>query len=146
MQVSKILKHPLFPIISAALSGLIFGVGLLLSGMTNPAKVLAFLDLGGAWDPSLALVMAGGIGFAFWPFRLAKKRPVTFLHLPTTLPVSTAIDRRLLGGSLLFGIGWGIAGLCPGPALVVLSAGSLKGFAFVAAMIAGMLLFEVLEN
>ena len=93
----------------AFLAGLIFGVGLLISGMTNPAKVLGFLDLAGAWDPSLALVMAGAIGVAVAGFALAKRRQNTWLDLPILLPVATHIDRRLIGGSALFGVGWGLA-------------------------------------
>jgi uncharacterized membrane protein YedE/YeeE len=130
----------------AFLAGLIFGVGLLISGMTNPAKVLGFLDLAGAWDPSLALVMAGAIGVAVAGFALAKRRQNTWLDLPILLPVATHIDRRLIGGSALFGVGWGLAGICPGPAVVLLGTASGKGTMFFVAMLAGMGVFEWMEH
>lgn len=126
-------------IVIAALAGLIFGLGLIVSGMVFPAKVLGFLDLAGAWDPSLALVMAGAIAVGLPAFAWARRARVQ-------LPGATRIDRRLVGGSLLFGIGWGLAGLCPGPALVVLGMGDVKALGFVAAMLAGMALFELLER
>jgi len=126
--------------------GLVFGLGLLLSGMTNPAKVLGFLDLAGAWDPSLALVMAGAIAVALAAFMLAKRRQTTWLGLPMLLPVATHIDRRLVIGSVLFGVGWGLAGICPGPALVLVVAGGTKGLIFFAAMLVGMGLFEWIER
>lgn len=114
--------------------------------MVDPAKVLGFLDLAGAWDPSLALVMAGAIAVGLPVFALAARRRESLLGLPMQLPQSTGVDRRLVGGSLLFGIGWGLAGLCPGPALVVAAVGDAKALGFVAAMLAGMALFEVLER
>lgn len=129
-----------------AITGLLFGLGLIVSGMVQPAKVLGFLDLAGAWDPSLALVMAGAIAIGLPAFTLAKRRRETFLGLQMQLPNSSLIDRRLVGGSLLFGIGWGLAGLCPGPALVVAGWGDPKALGFVAAMLAGMALFEVLDR
>jgi uncharacterized membrane protein YedE/YeeE len=129
-----------------AITGLLFGLGLIVSGMVQPAKVLGFLDLAGAWDPSLALVMAGAIALGLPAFTLAKRRRETFLGLQMQLPNSSLIDRRLVGGSLLFGIGWGLAGLCPGPALVVAGGGDPKALGFVAAMLAGMVLFEVLDR
>ena len=132
--------------IVAALSGLLFGLGLIASGMVDPAKVLGFLDLAGAWDPSLAFVMAGAIAVGLPVFALAARRRESLLGLPMQLPRSTGVDRRLVGGSLLFGIGWGLAGLCPGPALVVAAVGDAKALGFVAAMLAGMALFEVLER
>ncbi len=125
--------------------GLLFGLGLMLAGMTNPAKVLAFLDLAGAWDPSLALVMGGAILVGLGAFALAKRRQRTFLGGPLTLPTATAIDRRLLVGGALFGVGWGLAGLCPGPALASLGLGDSRVLVFVAAMLGGMAVFEVLE-
>jgi hypothetical protein len=132
--------------LTALLAGLIFGIGLLLAGMANPAKVLGFLDLAGAWDPSLALVMLGAIGVAVLPFRWARRQRLTLLDAPMQLPDKRSLDRRLLGGSLLFGIGWGIAGICPGPALAILLSGHWQVLLFVLAMLAGMLLFSVLEK
>lgn len=132
--------------LTAFLAGLVFGLGLLLAGMANPAKVLGFLDLAGAWDPSLALVMAGAIALALLPFVWARRRSYSLLGAPLQLPVKRALDRRLLGGSLLFGIGWGIAGICPGPAVAILLSGHWQVLVFVAAMLAGMALFEVLER
>ncbi len=130
----------------AALAGLLFGLSLILSGMVFPAKVQGFLDLAGFWDPSLALVMAGAIAVGLPAFALARRRRTSFAGLQMQLPSSTRIDRRLVGGSLLFGIGWGLAGLCPGPALVVAGLGDAKAIGFVAAMLAGMAIFEVLER
>ena len=128
-----------------SLLGLLFGLGLLLAGMTDPAKVLAFLDLAGAWDPSLALVMGGAIVVGLGAFALATQRQRTLLGGPLVLPTATAIDRRLLAGSALFGVGWGLAGFCPGPALVSLGLGDARVVVFVAAMLGGMAVFEVLE-
>ena len=128
------------------LAGLLFGLGLMLAGMTDPSKVLAFLDLASAWDPSLALVMGGGIAVGLGAFTLAKGRSKTLLGSAIFLPQATVIDRRLLGGSALFGVGWGLAGFCPGPALVSLGLGDAKVWVFVAAMVAGMLVFEWLES
>lgn len=132
--------------ITAFLSGLIFGVGLLVSGMANPDKVLSFLDLAGDWDPSLALVMLAAIAVGLIAFTFVKRRHQSLLGEPLRLPTKTALDSRLVLGSLGFGIGWGLAGFCPGPALVALGAGEAKAAVFVAAMLAGMGLFEVLEN
>ncbi|MES2069933.1 MAG: YeeE/YedE family protein [Pseudomonadota bacterium] len=129
----------------SALAGLLFGLGLILAGMANPAKVLGFLDLAGYWDPSLALVMAGAIAVGSAAFAVARRRSKSLLGLPLQLPAATRIDRRLLAGSLMFGIGWGLAGICPGPALVLLGTGAGKAVVFVAAMLLGMLLFEMLE-
>lgn len=128
------------------LAGLVFGIGLIVSGMSNPAKVLGFLDLAGKWDPSLALVMAGAIAVAVGAYAIAQRRQTTWLGLPMLLPIATHIDRRLVLGSALFGLGWGLAGICPGPALVLVGAGFTKGLLFVAAMLAGMALFEVFER
>ncbi|MBU4611761.1 YeeE/YedE family protein [Achromobacter sp. GG226] len=133
-------------LIIASLAGLIFGLGLMLSGMTNPAKVLGFLDVAGPWDPSLALVMAGAIAVGVFAFAWARRRTHSLLGLPMELPSSRQIDRRLVGGSLLFGIGWGIAGFCPGPALVALGMGERKAVVFVVAMLIGMGIFEYLER
>lgn len=131
---------------SSLLAGLVFGLGLIVSGMANPAKVLGFLDLTGRWDPSLAFVMAGAIAVAMVAFALARKRTSSILGAEIRLPSKRSIDRRLVGGSLLFGVGWGIAGFCPGPALVSLGMGQIKGLVFVAAMLAGMGVFELLER
>jgi uncharacterized membrane protein YedE/YeeE len=129
----------------AFIAGLTFGIGLIVSQMASPAKVLGFLDLAGPWDPSLALVMAGAIAVAAIPFALAGKRPATLLGTPFALPTNRVIDAPLVGGALLFGAGWGLAGFCPGPALVALGAGQVKASVFVAAMLAGMLAFEGIE-
>ncbi|NHN79254.1 YeeE/YedE family protein [Azotobacter chroococcum] len=132
--------------LTALLAGLIFGLGLLLAGMSNPAKVLGFLDLGGAWDPSLALVMASAIGVALLPFSWARRQQRSLLGAPMQLPQKRELDRRLIGGSLLFGIGWGIAGICPGPALTLLLGGYWQSLLFVLAMLGGMWLFTALER
>ncbi|MEO5687649.1 MAG: YeeE/YedE family protein [Burkholderiaceae bacterium] len=129
----------------AFLAGLVFGLGLLLSGMADPAKVLGFLDLAGAWDPSLAFVMAGAIAAGVLAFALARRRTRSLLGDAMQLPTKTSIDRRLVAGSLLFGAGWGLAGFCPGPALVALGMGESKAIVFVVAMLAGMGLFELIE-
>ena len=126
--------------------GLVFGIGLVLSGMTDPGKVIGFLDLFGAWDPSLALVMGGAVLVGVFAFALAKKRTTTFLGGALTLPGSRDIDRRLVVGGLLCGAGWGLAGFCPGPAIVSLASGQPKAAVFVAAMLAGMLVFEFSER
>lgn len=133
-------------LIFALLSGLIFGLGLILAGMANPAKVLAFLDLAGLWDPTLALVMGGAIAVGFVAFRIAGKRSSSFLGLPMNIPSSRIIDKRLVIGSLVFGIGWGLVGICPAPAFVLLGAGSIKGIVFLIAMLVGMGIFELLES
>lgn len=118
--------------------GLLFGFGLLLSGMTDPGKVQGFLDIAGHWDPSLALVMGGAIGVALLPFQHARARLKTWLGMPMQLPTARQIDRRLIVGSTLFGIGWGLAGICPGPGLVLLSLDLGHGALFVGATLAGM--------
>lgn len=128
------------------LAGLVFGLGLIVSGMANPAKVLGFLDLAGAWDPSLVLVMAGAVAVAAIAFYIAGQRRVSLLGAALKLPTSRDIDRRLVGGSLLFGIGWGVAGFCPGPGLVALGMGEVKALVFVAAMLAGMAIWEWFET
>ena len=129
-------------VLFAALAGLVFGIGLIVSGMSDPSKVQGFLDLAGAWNPSLALVMAGAIGVGLLPFALARKRARSLLGEPMLLPLATAIDRRLIGGALLFGVGWGLAGYCPGPALASLLTGGLKPLLFCVAMVAGMGIYE----
>ncbi len=133
-------------ILFALLAGLIFGFGLILAGMANPAKVLGFLDLAGAWDPSLAFVMGGAIAVGIVAFAIAGKRDLSLLGLPMHLPTTRQIDKRLVIGGLLFGIGWGLAGICPGPAVVLLGAGSLKGVLFLVAMLVGMAIFELMET
>ena len=132
--------------LSEFLVGLLFGLGLLLSGMTDPGKVIGFLDLSGMWDPSLAFVMGGAIAVGFFAFALAKKRTSSFLGGALHLPTSNQIDRRLLIGSALFGAGWGTAGFCPGPGLVSMAAGQPKAAVFVVAMLAGMLVFEMADR
>ena len=129
----------------ALVSGLVFGLGLILAGMANPAKVLAFLDLTGLWDPSLALVMCGAIAVGAIAFAIAKNRHLSYLGLTMQVPTNRIIDKRLTIGSLAFGVGWGLAGICPGPAIVLLGAGSIKGLIFVIAMLVGMGVFELLE-
>jgi uncharacterized membrane protein YedE/YeeE len=126
----------------ALLSGLVFGLGLLASGMTDPMKVKGFLDLFGAWDPSLALVMGGAILIGFFAFRAADRRSTSWSGEPMDLPRSRTIDARLLAGGVLFGVGWGVAGYCPGPALVAAGGGSTGAVAFVAAMLVGMALHD----
>jgi len=126
--------------------GLLFGWGLLISGMTDPSKVIGFLDLAGSWDPSLAMVMGGAIAVGFFAFGSAKKRTSNFFGGALHLPTSSDIDKRLLLGSLLFGAGWGLAGFCPGPGIVSMADGQPKAVVFVAAMIAGMLVFEWIDR
>jgi uncharacterized protein len=128
------------------LVGLLFGWGLLLSGMTDPAKVQGFLDLFGTWDPSLAFVMGGAIAVGVFAFALAKRRSTTFFGGAMQMPTSRDIDQRLVVGSLIFGAGWGLAGFCPGPGIVTLASGELKATVFVAAMVAGMLGFQLLDR
>ena len=130
-----------FAIISG-LTGLIFGLGLVVSGMANPAKVIGFLDLSVAWDPSLMFVMGGAIAIGLPGFFLAKRMKKSLIGLPMNLPTSTAIDRKLLLGAVLFGAGWGIGGFCPGPAVVAAAALYTDGLIFVAAMLVGMFAFS----
>ena len=133
-------------VFTSLLAGLVFGLGLLVSGMSNPAKVLGFLDLAGRWDPSLAFVMGGAVAVGFVAFLFASKRTVSLIGLEMKLPTARHMDRRLVVGSTIFGIGWGVAGFCPGPALVALGMGEAKAIAFVVAMLLGMGLFELLER
>ena len=126
--------------------GLLFGLGLMLSGMTDPGKVIGFLDLFGTWDPSLALVMGGAIMVGFFAFTVAKKRTSTFLGGAMRLPTNMDMDKKLVIGSLLFGAGWGLAGFCPGPALVSMADGQPKALVFVLAMLVGMLGFELMDR
>ena len=130
----------------SGLAGLLFGLGLIVSGMSNPAKVSGFLDITGTWDPSLVFVMGGAISVGLVAFTFARRRSLTLLGLPMDLPASRRLDARLVGGSVLFGLGWGLAGICPGPALVLVGAGSVKGIVFALAMLAGMAAFEFLRR
>ena len=127
-------------------AGLVFGIGLILSGMTDPGKVIGFLDVTGNWDPSLAFVIGGAILIGFFAFRLAGKRTTSFLGDAMHLPHRRDIDMRLVGGSLLFGIGWGLAGFCPGPALVSFASGVNEAAIFVAAMLVGMLVYTAADR
>lgn len=120
------------------LSGLVFGIGLILSGMANPAKVLNFLDLAGSWDPSLALVMAGAVAVSFVGFRLVWWRRAPVLMDRFDLPTARAVDPHLVAGAAIFGIGWGIGGFCPGPALTSIALAAPGTLVFVPAMLAGL--------
>lgn len=133
-------------IFTSLLAGLLFGLGLIVAGMTNPAKVIGFLNLAGPWDPSLAFVMAGAIAVGTVAFLVARRRAVSLLGAAMQLPATRDIDRRLVLGSLVFGVGWGLAGFCPGPGLVALGMGEFKALVFVVAMLVGMGAFELLER
>jgi uncharacterized membrane protein YedE/YeeE len=130
-------------ILSAFASGLLFGLGLIVSQMVNPAKVLGFLDVFGNWDPSLALVMGGAVAVSALGSLVARRRGVPVLAPRLEIPTRSDLDWPLIGGAALFGIGWGLVGLCPGPALTALTFGPPSVFVFVAAMIAGMALFRL---
>jgi len=134
------------PLLTAFIAGLLFASGLILSGMTNPAKVLAFLDIAGRWDPSLAFVMVGAILVAAIAFRVGGARARTVFGGAIHLPGAKHIDARLVAGSVTFGVGWGLVGYCPGPALASLGVAGWPALLFVAAMIAGMVLFESVER
>jgi uncharacterized protein len=136
-------KNSPMSLLVCLLTGFVFGLGLLISGMANPAKVIAFLDLSQAWDPSLALVMAGAIGVGLPGFTLAKRRKLSLLGERMQIPNQQSIDSKLLLGAALFGLGWGIAGFCPGPALVAASALLPDALVFMASMLAGMFLFTL---
>ncbi len=127
------------------LVGLIFGFGLLISGMTNPEKVLGFLDVFGAWDISLALVMGGGLAVALVGVQLARRQKLSWIGTEIDMPSKTIITKRLIIGAMLFGIGWGLVGICPGPGIVLLVTGAWQAFVFIPAMIVGMLAFQWLE-
>jgi uncharacterized membrane protein YedE/YeeE len=129
-------------VLASLAAGALFGAGLVVSGMANPAKVLGFLDLFGAWDPSLAVVMAGAVGVGLVGFPFASRHELSALGLPMRLPGPQRVDRRLIAGAAIFGVGWGLAGFCPGPALVALATGSPKALLFVVAMLAGMAIFQ----
>ncbi|MNJ05987.1 hypothetical protein D3C77_00660 [compost metagenome] len=132
--------------VMAVVAGLLFGLGLLLAGMADPAKVLGFLDLAGRWDPSLGLVMVGAIGAALVPMQWSKRHTRSLLGLPMRMPVARELDRRLIIGSLVFGVGWGIAGICPGPSLALVLSGNWQVLFFVAAMLLGMGVFGLVER
>lgn len=132
--------------ITALLAGLVFGAGLILSGMVNPSIVLAFLDVAGDWDASLLWVMGGAVTIGSVAFALAKRRKTSFLGIPMQIPVAARIDKRLLLGGFLFGVGWGIAGICPGPALVLAGSGETEVFVFLTTMLLGMGIFEIVEK
>lgn len=129
--------------IAALIAGLVFGLGLILSGMGNPAKVQNFLDIFGTWDPSLGLVMGGAIAVGLIAFTWAKRRKTSALGEPMQLPTATVVDRKLLTGAAMFGAGWGLAGFCPGPAVMNLATLQMEVWLFVAAMLAGMVLQHV---
>jgi uncharacterized membrane protein YedE/YeeE len=133
-------------LLTAFIVGLVFGIGLILAGMTDPAKVQGFLDLAGDWDPSLAFVMGGAILVGAVGFRFARGRERALLGGAMRLPTAGTIDRRLVLGGLTFGIGWGLAGFCPGPALASLASGRSEPLIFAAAMVAGMAFFEIIER
>jgi uncharacterized membrane protein YedE/YeeE len=131
---------------AAFAAGLVFGIGLIVSGMTDPAKVIGFLDIAGNWDPSLAFVMAGAIAVGFFAFAFARRRTRAFFGEAVRLPQRRDIDLRLVLGSVVFGIGWGLAGFCPGPALVASAAGETKAALFVFAMLVGMAIYTAVER
>ncbi len=133
-------------LIALYLTGLVFGVGISISGMANPAKVLNFFDVFGTWDPSLAFVMGGALVVTFIGYRFVLKRPAPIMDARYHLPTAQDVDTRLIGGSALFGIGWGIAGFCPGGALPALGTGRWEVAAFVAALLAGMLIARALPT
>ena len=127
------------------LAGLLFGLGLLVSGMTDPVKVQGFLDIFGAWDISLALVMGGGLIVAFFGVRLAKRQQTSWIGTLIEMPSKTVINKKLLIGAMLFGIGWGLVGICPGPGIVLLGTGQWQAYVFIPAMVIGMLVYQWLE-
>jgi uncharacterized protein len=131
---------------TALLAGSLFGVGLVCSGMTDPGKVLGFLDIGGPWNPSLAFVMAGAVGVHFVAYRLIRRRSRPLFAEAFVLPTQRRIDTKLLFGSALFGVGWGLAGYCPGPAIVSLGSGAAQAFVFVGAMLVGLFAGKQIES
>jgi len=133
-------------LIFAYISGLIFGVGISISGMANPAKVLNFFDVAGTWDPSLAFVMGGALVVTFIGYRFVLKRPAPAFSDSFQLPTRRDLDGSLIGGSAVFGIGWGIAGFCPGGALPALGTGQYEVFIFVAATLAGIIAAKMLQS
>ncbi len=129
--------------LASGLAGLVFGWGLIISGMANPAKVIGFLDLSMPWDPSLMFVMGGAIALGLPGFLLAKRLKNSLMGLPMNLPTNTRIDKNLLLGAVLFGAGWGVGGFCPGPAVVAAASLATDGLIFIAAMLVGMFVFSV---
>ena len=133
-------------LLSAFIVGLIFGVGIAISGMINPAKVLNFFDIAGTWDPSLIFVMGGALVTTFIGYRLVLRRDAPLVESTFQLPTSRDIDMRLIGGSAVFGIGWGIAGFCPGAAVPALGSGKWEVAVFVAALLAGLWTARMIRN
>ena len=133
-------------VLTSFLTGLLFGAGLIVSGMTDPSKIIGFLDLAGTWDPSLAFVMGGAVLVGTTGFRLAERQPTSVLGGLRQLPSTQGIDARLILGSVVFGVGWGLAGFCPGPAVVAFGAGYDRAVVFVIAMLAGMVGYEFTER
>ena len=132
--------------LAAFAAGLVFGIGLIVGGMTDPAKVIGFLDIAGNWDPSLAFVMGGAVLVGLFAFAFARRRAQALLGGAMHLPQRRDIDLRLVLGSVIFGVGWGLAGFCPGPALVSFASGEMKAAVFVAAMLAGMGIYTAVER
>ncbi|WP_369310397.1 DUF6691 family protein [Providencia rettgeri] len=130
------------PILIALISGLLFGLGLIIAGMGNPAKILSFLDITGNWDPSLLVTMAVAMVISGISYILVKKRRVSMLNCPLQIPTNQKIDKKLVIGSALFGLGWGLAGICPGPALLLTGLGISQGIIFTLAMVAGMSMYQ----
>ena len=130
----------------ALIAGILFGIGLIFSGMTNPAKIAGFLDITGTWDPSLAFVMAGALSVGIIAFTWAKRQKQSLLGETMQLPHNTAINARLILGSIAFGIGWGLSGYCPGPAVTSLLTGGVEAITFTGAMLVGMLIFKALNK
>ena len=133
-------------VLSALVAGLVFGIGLIFAGMTDPSKVIGFLNVAGKWDPSLAFVMGGAIFVGLFAFRKAKRRDTSFLGELMRIPTSQVITKPLVIGSVLFGAGWGLGGFCPGPGITALGTGNPKAAIFVIGMVAGMLIFEWLTR
>lgn len=132
--------------VSALFAGLVFGIGLILSGLTNPTKVLAFLDVFGSWDPSLGLVMVGAISVGLVAFQVAKRLKKSLLGEKLNLPVEKLIDNQLIIGALIFGVGWGLVGICPGPSLVLLGNSDNKAFVFVSSVVTGFVIYEIIQT
>ena len=133
-------------LVSSFFVGLFFGIGLIFSGMTNPEKIIGFLDFAGNWDPSLLFVMLGAILVSFFAFRYASKQPTSILGKPINMPTKKDLDKRLILGSVTFGVGWGLAGYCPGPGIASMISGNLEPIVFVISMLFGMLVYELLQN